>query len=281
LRETIFAPSSDKKIKIKMKKFFLALFASALLISCNKEDENLKNGIYKGKEVAIHHGKGWTWLQLDRNGKPERLAITLNEEVLNSVPVEDANANHAGGHTHGNNIILPLHAKASITPFKHVGLDWNPSGHEPAGVYTRPHFDFHFYMISETERLTIPIYETDSLKFKNYPAPAYFPPTYVPIPGGVPQMGAHWVDFTSPELDPVHPSIFTQTFIYGSYNGNVTFYEPMITLDFLKNTTVYERSIPQPAKFQQAGYYPTKLRVIKHNGLTEIILDGFVLRQQS
>ncbi len=52
------------------------------------------------------------------------------------------------------------------------------------------------------------------------------------VGGGVPQMGAHWVDVTSPELN---GSTFAQTFIYGSYDGQVNFYEPMITLDFLKN----------------------------------------------
>ncbi|MCW3108253.1 MAG: hypothetical protein JWQ09_2759, partial [Segetibacter sp.] len=72
---------------------------------------------------------------------------------------------------------------------------------------------------------------------------------------------------------------FSQTFIYGTYDGKVTFYEPMITLAFLKSTTSFERAIPQPAKFKKAGYYPTKMRVTKHDGVTDIVLDGFVQRQ--
>jgi hypothetical protein len=55
----------------------------------------------------------------------------------------------------------------------------------------------------------------------------------------------------------------------------------MITLDFLKNTSSFQRAIPQPAKVQQSGYYPTKMRILKHNGETEIILDEFVYRQAS
>jgi len=94
-------------------------------------------------------------------------------------------------------------------------------------------------------------------------------------------MGAHWVDVTSPELNPEHPALFTQTFIFGSYNGKVIFYEPMITHAFLKNTSEYERPIPQAAKFQKSGYYPTKMKVSKHDGVTEVILDNFVFRQQS
>jgi hypothetical protein len=258
------------------------LFAATIIIafaSCRKEDQN-KYNIFKGPEVSIHDGKAFTWVQLDKSGRPERLGITLNEDVLNSLPADDQSG--GGHHQHSNNIVLPLHQKASAaTPFKHIGVDWNPIGHEPEGVYTRAHFDFHFYMITQQERAAIPPYEVDSLKFKNLPAAAYMPPTYVAIPGGVPQMGTHWIDFTSPELDPVNPAIFTQTFIYGSYNGKVTFYEPMITLDFIRNTTSFERAIPQPAKFQQTGYYPSKMRVIRHEGLTQIVLEDFTYRQQS
>jgi hypothetical protein len=104
------------------------------------------------------------------------------------------------------------------------------------------------------------------------------PQNYVPIPGGVPQMGVHWVDVTAPELN---GQLFTQTFIYGSYNGQVTFYEPMITLDFIKANPSYQRNIPVPSKFEQPGYYPTKMRIQKVGGITNIILEEFVYRQAS
>jgi hypothetical protein len=94
-------------------------------------------------------------------------------------------------------------------------------------------------------------------------------------------MGTHWVDITSPELAPMNPATFTQTFIYGTYDGKLSFYEPMVTLDFLKKTTSFERPIPQPAKFKIAGYYPTIMRIVKEGTLTNIILDDFVYRQAS
>ena len=42
---------------------------------------------------------------------------------------------------------LDLPAK-NPTQYKFVQFDWNPAGHEPAGVYDLPHFDFHFYTVS-------------------------------------------------------------------------------------------------------------------------------------
>ena len=34
-------------------------------------------------------------------------------------------------------------------PYRFMMLDWNPQGHQPPGVYTVPHFDFHFYMVPD------------------------------------------------------------------------------------------------------------------------------------
>ena len=199
----------------------------------------------------------------------------MNDEALNSVPV-GGEGNH--GHGDENSWTVKFHPKASVTPFNHVGLGWNPNGHEPDPIYGRPHFDFHFYMMTPQEVDAIPPYQVDSAKFKNWPAPAYLPANYFNAGGGVPKMGAHWVDLTSGEFN---GKTFTETFIYGGYDGKVTFYEPMITLEFLKNNNNFERSIPQPAKVQKSGWYPTKMKIIKHDGLTDVILDGFTFRQQS
>jgi hypothetical protein len=173
---------------------------------------------------------------------------------------------------------LKFHPKAGITPFNHLSLGWNATGHEPEPIYGRPHFDFHFYLSTPEEVANIPHFEEDSVKFKNVPGAEYFPANYINPGGGVPQMGAHWVDITSSEFQ---GKPFTETFIYGSYDGKMTFFEPMITLEFLKTNSNYERAFPVASKFQVDGYYPTKMRVVKHNGLTDVILDGFVSRKKS
>jgi hypothetical protein len=260
-----------------MKKLIPLFLAVAAFASSCKKDNETRGGNFKGAETTLYGGKAWTNIQLDNNGNPQSFSININDAALNSLPVGTGEE----GHDPANDFELHLASVAAPVVFDHIGLDWNPNGHEPDGIYTKPHFDFHFYMISEAEQAAIPPYEVDSSKFLNYPAAGYMPATYVPTSGGVPQMGTHWVDVTSPELDPVHPQPFTQTFIYGSYDGKVTFFEPMITLDFIKNNTTFERTIPQPAKFAKAGYYPTRIRISKHDGVTEIILDQLLYRQAS
>lgn len=261
-----------------MKRIFI-LFAAVtgLLVSCKKDDHNDKGGTFKGPEMQIHDGKAWTWIELDRQGNPTQLAVSVTDAALNSMPVDSTG--EGGDHEDmENSWELTFHPKASIVPFKFLGMGWNPSGHPPMEIYGKPHFDFHFYMMTPSEVAAIPPYEADSTKFKNAPAADYLPANYFNAGGGVPQMGAHWVDVTSSEFN---GQPFTQTFLYGSYDGKVTFYEPMITLAFLKSATSFERSIPQPSKVQKSGWYPTKLKITKHDGLTDVIVTGFVYRTQS
>lgn len=262
-----------------MKKIFIfTLVAGAAVFSSYTGNKGKKSQVEKGPEVQVHGGKAYTWLEVNKQGNPEKIAITLSDEVLNSVPPPSDNAGH--GHMAGNHWVIQLPSKGKLTPFNHVSMHWNPNGHEPEGVYTLPHFDFHFYTTTPEEVLEIGTYEQDSVRFKNTPSAEYYPAKYI-NPGAatsVPQMGAHYIDVTSPELN---GKKFTETFLFGSFDGKVTFYEPMITLDFIKNTKNYVREIPQPTKFQQSAWYPTKMRISRHDGVTDIILEQFVYRKQS
>lgn len=249
-----------------MKKMYLLFVLAAALFSCKKDQDN--SGVFKGPETTVYGGKAWTSIMVNKTGTPEQIALTLDDALLNSVS-SGAESDHEE-----NDVVIPLHPKAKeATPFQFMVLDWNPHGHPPAGIYDKPHFDFHWYMVPKSD---VDNY-TDPVKLDAAVPADYVPANYIGI-DPVPLMGKHWVDVTSPELN---GQPFTQTFIYGSYDSKVTFYEPMITLDFLKNTSNFERSIPQPAKFQKSGFYPTKLRIVKHNGVTDIIFDGLTFRQAS
>lgn len=256
-------------------KTILSVAALSLLAfgSCKKEEKKDEK-IFKGAVQTFQMGKAWTWYEVDAANNPVQLAIAMDDAAMNSL---DTLAPNAPGHHHENSLSLKLHPKAGEnTPFSHVLLDWNPKGHEPAPIYDKPHFDCHFYIQSEADRVAIPPYDQAKAKFDNAPGQGYMPATYINPGGGVPQMGAHWIDVTTPELN---GQPFTQTFLMGSYDGKVTFWEPMITEAFVKANPTFERSIPQPMKYEKAGWYPTKMRINKENGVTNILLEGFVKRQ--
>lgn len=242
-----------------MKKILLLVITGMTLLSCNKNDNNI--GLFPGPDETIQKGKGRSWINLNSVGAPTQLGITLDDAALNSMPVQGEESNFK--------LALSNAAKLA-TPFDHIEIGWNPHGHEPVGVYNKPHFDFHFYMVSDAEVNAA----TDPVKLDAIPAAEYVPKNYVPGPA-VPKMGKHFIDITSPELN---GKAFNETFIYGTYDGKVTFYEPMITLAFLLSAESFERQIPQPEKYMKPGYYPTTMSIAKHDGVTDIILSGFVKR---
>jgi hypothetical protein len=131
--------------------------------------------------------------------------------------------------------------EASGTGFKVLQFDWNPQGHEPPGVYDLPHFDFHFYYISDAERLAIPANET-------YPvAPQFLPAAYSQPGPTVPEMGGHALDLTGPEFN---GGVFGQTFIYGYNRGQEIFLEPMLTKAYLEALSSVARfNIRQPSQY--------------------------------
>ncbi|HPI94569.1 MAG TPA: DUF5602 domain-containing protein [Deltaproteobacteria bacterium] len=198
---------------------------------------------------------------LDDRGVPVSIGISLSKEVFSTLPAGPA----------PSEVMLDMPEKVSVPPFDHFTVDWNPLGHEPPGIYDVPHFDFHFYLIPSRERVKISA--KDKARFAKAPPSRYLPADYVATPGGVPKMGAHWVDRTSPEF---HGKPFTSTFIYGTYDGAVTFYEPMMSSAFLGGTRDYSAEIKQPAAYARKGYHPVTYRVVykEQEGEYLILLDG-------
>ena len=252
-----------------MKKILiLAVAASTFIFACDKDKNKNKDKEYKSAETTLHNGKVWTSAKVDKNGKPVSVSIIVNDAAMNSVPLGQPSDHMSPA----NNLLIPIAAESG-TPFKFAMVNWNSSGHEPDQVYTLPHFDFHFYTSTQADVMNY----MDETKLNAEPNAAYIPANHISGPG-VPMMGKHYIDATSPELQ---GQTFTQTFLFGSYDSKVVFWEPMITQAFLKNTTQFERALPQPSKFQQAGYYPTKMKISRKDGVTEISLTDFVNRQAS
>ena len=95
-------------------------------------------------------------------------------------------------------------------------------------------------------------------------------------------MGNHLIDSKAPELAPGGPP-FTYTFIYGAYDGHVSFYEPMITRAFLIGRPDQCMALKAPEAFELAGYYPTEycIRTGQDDGgeaVYTISLETFVRR---
>lgn len=250
----------------------IALSAAFMTItSCKKDksEDELKEKTTYGKAVNVGDGMAKTWVHLSADGKPMDMGIMLSKEAMDNLPADHEEVE----------FMLTLPKEAGKTLFQVVNMGWNPHGHEPAGVYDQPHFDFHFYMISDAERMQItglaPT-EMDSA----IPAAKYMPADYIQTSGRVPAMGVHWVDVTSPELN---GQLFTRTFIMGTANSKVNFYEPMITRAYLLSKANETFPIKKPAAVEKDGYYPTEYSVTfdAKSNYYKITLQGFEYRKAS
>jgi hypothetical protein len=235
-----------------------------------------------GTPQRVGNGTVRTYIVSDQKlgGRPLEVGVALSERALEGLaaPVDSPDP-MANMHMY----ILDLPAQ-NRTQYKFVQFDWNPKGHEPDSVYTYPHFDFHFYTVPVEVRNSIlpsdPQYLT---KAANYPAPEYRAPFYLDAATAagvradsatVPMMGLHWLDVRSPELqkltgNPAGWRQFTKTFIYGTWNGQFIFDEPMITRAYIlekkaaTDPAVVDELVPvsTPAKYSPAGFYPSAYRI--------------------
>jgi hypothetical protein len=258
--------------------------ASLMLVSCSKTDiqpsetkdaqvslvgrSNDNTTTYYGPVVQIGNGQIRSFGVLERQtNKPLSIGFEVTPGALTGLPGGDDETPYS----------IKLHPTvASSTVFTHLVANWNPQGHPPP-PYLLPHFDFHFYMLSETARLAITATDPKSTA----PLPAgYLPDDYIGPLGPEAQMGGHCVDVYSPELGIfAPPQTFTHTFVYGAYDSKVAFYEPMVTRDYLVNGTGGTFNIKQPARFSKAGYYPTKYSITRsESGTGYVVISDFVYR---
>ena len=69
---------------------------------------------------------------------------TLDADGVSTQPI--------AGHEYVNHFPFIEGKVGDRIPFKHQVTNYNPEGHGPPGVYSVPHFDFHFYMVGNDLR---------------------------------------------------------------------------------------------------------------------------------
>jgi len=227
--------------EVHMKSLFaITLFLATVLCA------QAYNTTTPGPSVAVGNGLARSYITRDSQGKPLELGFWLEAKALAGLP--DTYAIY----------LIPLPPGLTLPPYNHLTLDWYHHGHIPDGVYNVPHFDFHFFLITPEEREKIPCDNTDTALCMKTPDSDKIPANYVGAPKGTPKMGWHWIDATSPEFQ---GQPFTATFLYGYYNGEMIFFEPMVSLDYLTPQLNFEKEVPVPKRVSVKGYYPSKYSV--------------------
>ena len=154
-----------------------------------------------------------------------------------------------------SDLVLALPAEIqTATGVTELTFYWEAMGHPP-GPFLTPHFDFHFYVVSEAERR--------AMDCKNDTKPESLPTGYslldVDIPGigllkglCVPLMGMH--SLLGAEAKATKP--FKSTLVMGFYNGKPIFFEPMIARATLLDKKSFSLSVPSPSQVPANVHYP-------------------------
>ena len=278
--------------------FALALLAAALQVQAHEEEEaavQAKPGMRYGDSASMGNGRFTAYTKVNGKGKPEAVGIEFHESTLQNLPHHPQNDGKTCLDLNGDDQIddhdecvgghsRTLYFDANPTQFKSITINWEPHGHVPAQVYDRPHFDFHFYTIADTERLAVFTGTCPGLvncavaaKAVNPIPQQYVHPDMFNTNLVYAHMGNHYADATAPEFN---GGTFTQTFILGAFDGRITFYEPMMSKDYLDSKPNECAPVKQPAAVQTTGWYPTQY-CTRYNDKTRsyrVSFESFVYR---
>ena len=255
-----------------------------------------------GAPSSLGNGTVVSYSELAASGTPKAIGVVFSASALEALPTQLSDGNHCFDANNDGVVdlttecsawherVLPVPSEASRrpdVPFKWALLNWN-HGHMPAGVFDKPHFDVHFYIepienVFALQRGTcgVEFLRCDQFAIARKPVPRnYVPPNFQDVGAAVPAMGNHLLDPTTPEF---HGGPFNRTWIYGVYDGRVTFYEEMVALTFMKSKPDVCFPIQSPDAFALAGYYPTRSCIRYAPGKDEytVSIEDFVLRKSS
>lgn len=256
-----------------------------------------------GESGAMGEGTARTYAELNADGSPVSIGIVYTQGALEGLPTEpnmesrcfDINGNgtlEMGECIGDYELILSMPTEVTQNgdiPFPWATLNWNPHGHPPA-IWSIPHFDFHFYIASEEEVQAIrpgpcgAIIHCEDFERAIKPVPApYLPANYKSVEDAVASMGDHLIDSTAPELQDPPQAEFMHSFIYGAYDGHISFYEPMIAHDYLMSQPDECKAFSLPVAWEQSGYYPTEycIHYQAERQETTVSLEKFVYREAS
>ena len=212
------------------------------------------------KEIAgdcqpVYGGSICTWAEM-ADSQLIALGATVPLTTIDSAPPEMA---MTWPPVPGAVIRLPDVARAAVG-VDHLSVFWEAHGHPP-GPFLTPHFDFHFYVISDSATEAIDC--SNTTKPQAIPASYTLPDVDIPKLGMltglcVPKMGMHAL----PQEFATGTAPFTGTMVFGYYAERPIFYEPMVSRAMLQERRSFTLAVPPAADLPKGVQYPTKFEAV-------------------
>jgi hypothetical protein len=289
------------KQRLSVPSHVLVVAMAMTVIGCAPTDE--PSGRIAGQSWAIGNGTVSTYAEFTNDGTPSVIGVVYSAGALEGLPTSNSDQHHCFDRDANGTVdvtteciathetVMPLpDAVATRTdiPFKWVLFNWNPMGHIPPGVYDVPHFDVHFYIESIANVFAIKdgpcgpeFVQCDQFEIAKKPLPAnYMNPDFQNVDGVAPAMGNHLIDLTGPEFN---GETWTRNWIFGVYDGKVTFYEEMLTLAYLLSQPNVCDPIKSPPAVGISGFYPSQVCIRYDSTVSEytVSMEDFSFREAS
>ena len=277
------------------------VFTSTVVVGCSPGGEATERVL--GQSAELGNGTVSTYAEFDDSDVPTAIGVVYSSGALEGLPTEPSDQHHCfdrdgDGRLEADTECIPTHefviplpdeaSTRSDVPFKWVLFNWNPAGHIPPGIYDVPHFDVHFYMVPiasvfalEDGPCGLEFIRCDQHELAKKPLPPnYMNPDFQDVDAVVPAMGSHLIDVTGPEFSGEE---WKRSWIFGVYDGEVTFYEEMLTRAFMVSQPDACYPIKSPRAVGRSGFYPTE-SCVRHDAETgehTVSMEGFEFREAS
>ena len=239
-----------------------ALLSAAVVLTGGSVGASTAAGVrIAGESTILAGGRVSTWATVDESNALQEVGLTVPLGILENPPAEP------GAGPSGAFATLKFPREVELWGFfDHAEIHWNPTGHEPL-CFKKPHFDFHFYAISEAAVRAIDKFVPET------PDPASLPDGYAYLgeAGFHPQMGNHLIRLEVLEQP------FTAVMIAGYNQGRVHFIEPMVTQELLLARRDFMLEVPPRPKSLAGKPYPTRVRATydRANDAYHFVFSGF------
>jgi hypothetical protein len=257
----------------------------------------------EGGSTVVGTGRISTYAEMEARGGPKAIGVSFSSAFMNAPPASHSDQRRCTDRNKDGVVDRPTEcnmwhewavplpsdmAGRPDVPFKWALINWNPVGHIPPGVYDLPHFDVHFYLEPIENVFAIEpgpcgpeFVRCDQFDLAKKSIPVnYIHSDYKDVDAVAPAMGNHLIDLTSPEFNGQR---FTRSWIFGIYGGRITFYEEMLTRDYILSKPDRCHPIKTAAAVERAGYYPTVscVRYDTARDTYNVSMEAFVLRERS
>ena len=280
----------------------IAIVGAAIFVAgCGSTSD--QGGRVLGQNSELGNGTVASYAEFTDGDVPSAMGVVYSTGALDGLPSSSSDEHHCFDRDSNGTVdpmmecfatheaVIPLPdslATREDIPFKWVLFNWNPVGHIPPGVYDVPHFDIHFYIAPIANVFALQdgpcgpeFVRCDQYELAKKPLPAnYIHPDFQDVDAVAPAMGNHLIDLTGPEFNGEQ---WQRNFIFGAYDGRITFYEEMVTLAYLLSHPRVCNPNKSPSAVGLSGYYPTRTCIRYDSTADEytVSMEDFVYREAS